>query len=689
MTIASQDDRNTDDTVSRSSRRTRFGWILLIVVCTLLRMALVADDEITPVLYDSTNYAKMASHYFNVDDALSLVGLNDRSPIDSLQADPFKTFPTHRPGLGLLAWGTTQIGIPYKLFLDALILLGAVLAGLSIARITKTPIVGMTAFVLLMFNPWAIEHAQLFMTEPMIAVMILIVVASTFSMVSRPIHDWKWSDAMITSFAGTIYILSRNETALLAGYLVLLWLIVLFRHRKTIGWRLFSVNFYRDKRNWKLGFLMLPLVFAWVGTKAVGKYNKRLFGVSTVCVTEAEGMKELVSALRSIEPDEKIRFAPITRKTIEKACDVCPTLNQRRRALLDVNAPTYQSAKSALKLDGEVGTWISWHLSWCYQGVNRSSNHEMRIAAKEVREALDNGKLPKRFAPFPYNPMWKEWLPEIPEFVWRSLKRTFYTQDHNVAAQFDNLHVSNAVEQGFFDEGVLCRASSGYGHTIRVFAKPVDAKASKIFKARIESPAGDLVADIPIDSPNRTFTGSYDDVEDKSVQGPLNLRMFAKIKGKEVQSTTVNIEDLDQWGHKTFTFGGGIDSEYSESWYITSTRSFQEPGRRATIKNYLEKWYWYFLLGGIGFCMIMGFFAANKRGVIANVAWAAFGILGFLVARCLFYSLIHAWLYWGLDRYVDPNVLVGVAFMLCAGFVLGGVAGRLCGIKPLELVEET
>ena len=163
MTQASQD---------RSLSWTKLSWILLIVICTISRMVLVADDEIYPIKFDSTNYAKMASHYVDIDAALRIIGIGD--PNQKLAHDPFKSFPTHRPGLGLLAWGSSQIGVPYKLFLDGLILLGSVLAGLSIGRITKTPLVGMIAFILLMFNPWALQHSQLFMTEPMIAVVILL-----------------------------------------------------------------------------------------------------------------------------------------------------------------------------------------------------------------------------------------------------------------------------------------------------------------------------------------------------------------------------------------------------------------------------------------------------------------------------------------------------------------------------------
>ena len=37
------------------------------------------------------------------------------------------------------------------------------------------------------------------------------------------------------------------------------------------------------------------------------------------------------------------------------------------------------------------------------------------------------------------------------------------------------------------------------------------------------------------------------------------------------------------------------------------------------------------------------------------------------------YALIDAWLLWGINRYVEPNILIFIVGLTCVSFAVGGI----------------
>ena len=298
----------------------RFWWIV-IVAGVAFRLFLTASDGIIPASYDSRNYAQSAGHMFSNDN--------------------LATMPSHRPGLPVIAAIVTQLGIPFKLYLEFLLCFNAVMAGVLVSQLTRSQWLGGILFFVLILNPWFTENSQLFMTEPLVAVLMLMQLVFGAQMIVRPIRDWKKWHVVFAGSASLLHVLSRNETLLIFLYWIAIAVVVFIRQRKTI----FTTNFLTSSANAKILLLLVPVGMMLATTEATKLYNQKKFGMHAVCVTEGEGFSSLMQALYTIPPDESIRYAPVTRQSLSLACDHSPTLAKYRESFLDTNRVNYKFAK--------------------------------------------------------------------------------------------------------------------------------------------------------------------------------------------------------------------------------------------------------------------------------------------------------------------------------------------------------
>lgn len=630
------------------TRANRWWWLLLIVA-VLLRMYLVADDEIVLQEFDSMYYAQAAAYYFS--------------------DNPFAILPTHRPGLSILAWSVAELGIPYKLFLDLALIVASIFAGGVLTRLTQSKPTGRVTTLALLFHPWFIVHSQMIMTEALVSLLLLTIVLAAIPFICRPCAEWTVGSALVSSLAAIMFVLSRNEFVILVAFYCCVGLIFLYRNRGNIWEQIRSAT-----GGWRFVFLVLPVAAAWSSMQCVKIYHDSRFGVRALCATEADGFADLMAALYSIEPDEKIRFIPVTYKTMEKACDASEVLAAQRKRLLDKNRAAFGYCERIVKIEGQVGPWLNWHLIDCFGGIDRNTSKRMRVAARQIRAAQSRGDLSRRRALFPVDPLWGEWLPDLPAECYAALKSSFISFNLDYGRLFDRRHLKNSVSKSLFDEGLLRRGGTGRNRQVSLSGHAVLPGSSRVVAVQILTHQEKLIVELPVtrgEAGSIEFNLSLDDVEMPDIRHALLVRLVTDASGDLKFSQPIELTRPVNKQLNTFRFASESGVSRKVDWILSLNRYSQQNKIRKRVFNEMTKWPWVGLLLVTVVALTAGFRTRLANKQIRDLAWIALATLSLLLIRNLFYCLIHVWLAWGLRRYVEPNLFIAMFAACCLVFVLG------------------
>ena len=653
---------STSEAAETSSSIPRWWWLLL-GLALVTRMFVVAQDSIVPGEFDSFYYAQIAESY-------------------SSPGSPFSMLPLHRPGMPMLAGGVTALGVPYKLFLDALLGLAATLAGINFFRLTKSSWSSLLVAVLILWHPYLMFQSVVFMTEPLIAIILLLLLISAIPFLCRPFSEWSISMALVSGAVASAFMLVRNELLVLFGFFGVLLLLIIVR-----GWREFDFRIGKRKRSWRLILFFLPLLMAWSAERSVEVYHNDRFRVSAMCATEAGGFQELMNALYSIEPATRTRFVPVTLQSLEIACQSSVVMAQRKSLLLDPTRGAFHSAERHIGLQGEVGPWLNWHLIDCFGGLNRNSNHQMKVAAKQIRNAQYRGQLAKRNARFPIDPLWEAWLPDLPYQFWESLLYSSSIKLNPTMLQKQTTRLpENSVAAGIFNSGLLRRAGIGCIGSLHVSMK-CSANESAATRVTLLTEDHQLIAEVPVKKGGDGFplaNLSLSEMDNFDIWQPLYLRLVRETSG-ERSSELVNLPDTTRRVACDFQF---VEESAQEVWGVSVKRQMPQQGLRDRVKVLLKDWRWLAIsllctatfFGGV--CQPISRQRRQNLGAVV--------VLGacFVFGRSLFYSLIHVWLAWGAHRYVQPNILLTLFTLAGFCFFLGSwLALRKQGRQLISLTE--
>ena len=656
---------STSEAAETSSSIPRWWWLLL-GLALVTRMFVVAQDSIVPGEFDSFYYAQIAESY-------------------SSAGSPFSMLPLHRPGMSMLAGVVTAFGVPYKLFLDVLLGLAAILAGISFFHLTKSNWSSLLVAVLILWHPYLMFQSLVFMTEPLIAIVLLLLLISVIPFLCRPFSEWSISMALVSGVVASAFMLMRNEMLVLLGFFGVLLLLIIVR-----GWREFDFRIGKRKRSWRLILFFLPLFMAWSAERTVEAYHNDRFRVSAMCATEASGFKELMNTLYSIEPAARTRFVPVTQQSLELACQYSVVMEQRKSLLLDPARGAFHSAERHVGLQGEVGPWLNWHLIDCFGGVNRNSNQQMKVAAKQIRNAQFRGHLARRNARFPIDPLWQAWLPDLPHQFWESLLYSSSIKLNPTMLEKQTIRLpENSVAAGIFNSGLLRRAGTGCIGSLHITMK-CSATESVATRVTLLTEDHQLIAEVPVKKGADGFplaNLSLSEMDNFDIWQPLHLRLLRETSG-ERSSELVDLPDTTRRLACDFQFVEESDVADKEVWGVSVKRQMPQQGLRDRVKIFLKDWRWLAICLLCAGTFIGGVCQPISRQRLQNLG--AVVVLGacFVFGRSLFYSLIHVWLAWGAHRYVQPNILITLFTMAGFCFFLGSwLALRKQGRQIISLTE--
>ena len=601
------------------------GWILLLAGILVLRMVIVKEDPVVPIQNDSVNYAHQANFY--------------------LASDPKATLPPQSPGLPIFTQSSTAIGIPYKLAIDIYLISIAAWAAFLVSQICRSRWFGVLTFTALSFSPWFFFSTKVYMSEPLASVLLLGVAVSAAPFLFLPPRRWLVVHFILAAYFSSALVVTRSELPVLAVFwgFVFLAQFIVRKRQKSLNWW--------GRARWLV--VLIPLVLSVGSVQFFKAWHQRHYGVRALTVTEAPGFVSLLNALYCIDPDEKIRFAPVTVESLRVACDHSESMNQYREALLDPKAPAFGFAKSNLGLDGQVGTWLNWHLVRAFRGVNRKTDKEMAVAANEIRAALDDGRIKKRFGYFPISPLFNEWMPDLPAVFVERVRHSFLpsTADRSGSDFMKRLRLKDPVKIGYFDEGLLRRRAVGNQPRIRMHLRTNETGFARM---RVFTASGKRLAEDRIErQSNGTFwIGFQFDLEADNTDPPAAIELL-RHRNPGVKNFRIELKP----GYRTYFEAPLTDG--NEAWFVTRTDYRPNPLRNKIKETIRVR---YNLALGIGaiVVVVLGFFSRLDGRRCCSLFVFGAVVIGFLLTRAAFYSLVEVWLDWGDYRYVEPSCLIGI-----------------------------
>ncbi len=631
-------------------------WWCSLLVMVLVRMSITAYDEIVPIRDDSSNYARYTLYYL---DSRAELGL-----------------PPQAPGLPMVAAVGRSLGVPYKLWLDGLFVAAAWWVAHTFRGWLNSRVGGLALFASLLFNPWFINHSTLFMSEPLTALLVLLIAVSAAPFAAEPVRRWRIGVALTAGAFSAMYVVIRPELIVAVAFWVLMAIVVALRNWDEVR------GLWRGRSTWRLALVGVPLAMMFLSVWTIQRVHWAKYGVPALCASESPALRALLHALYSIRPEEKVRFAPVTYQSLTAACEVCPTLGARRNTLLNRDGSAYASATSRLQLEGEFGTWLNWLLVSAFQGVNPASEQAMLQAVDEIRAAQQSGVLGTRRAMFPIDPLWRLWLPELPSTLYESLTMAISPSFYALSS-LDNLQKRRArdfVELGLFDDALLRRQGTAAESTIRISG--VFRHAPSRFHEVRFALRGEVVAASPIVMAGDTrqeFTMTI-------VRSPVRSLNHGKLLFVgQTEQAEIPLKHYMQ-EERVILVGTPLDeflneSFARESWIISAASAALDlPLWKQNRRLWVMRWQIIFCASLIAiFCIAI--VTPVPRRALVGMRWFLLIAAGWFCGRLLLFSLIEVWLQWGLHRYAETNHLLSI--LLCAvlaawsGFELRRLFNRL------------
>ena len=610
--------------------------IFAILVLAVFRLYLMGGEEIIPISMDSENYARSAQHY--------------------LQRSGQDWMPAQRPGMPLLARGFASLGIPYALGLEFLFLIVAGAGSLAAGKISRSTVLPVVIFAGLAYCPWVWNNSRTFMTEPLTAVLLLAMCVSIIPFFFTSFERWRMRWVLLATVPSALLVITRPEALVLLFFWIAAICILLIALRKPsvgAGMRL------------RLMWLLIPIAATYGLVAILKNVNEERYGIKALCVSESPEFVELMNALYSIEPEQKIRFAPVTMQTLAAACDISPGLNAIRDKILTPTESNLEIANQLTGVTGEVGPMLNWHLISAFHG----SQATMKSAAEEIRVSQADKKIGKRFAYYPVDPLWQEWLPEFPQQFFVALYESYWHRNLNPSRSYllkskNELNVESILN---FENGLLLRPTQIATVQCQIFGQTWDAPKSRFSRVRLLDEFGRELASSAVDHAGEFPKFNLSFISEGMLEAANIVLEFSEASGQTAQMV-IAFSSNQSHGYPL-----NAANDVKEAWGINTEVKKLRPIWRDRFKLRIAKNYVSIVNVLALICFMSGVWRRPPMRVLNQLTWLLFFFAAFVSARSAYYTLVEIWLRWGLRRYVEPNQLILLFAFLIFTYWLGAM----------------
>jgi hypothetical protein len=388
------------------------------------------------------------------------------------------------------------------------------------------------------------------------------------------------------------------------------------------------------------------------------------------------GLTALMKALYRIKPERDLRYAPVTRKSLQMACEASPTLGRFESALLNPRNSNTRIGQEITKVPGEFGSWLNMLLITSLPWETPEGNHAMLAAASEINEALDDGRLPRRHASYPLDPNWRLWLPDLlPSFV-ASLRSASSIQRWK---SWENEVTGSPILEQVFDEAANRRAVSAYSPTLLVEGL-MESPISSIDSVAVQDQRGRLLAASPL------LTNSLEGGMVFHIRSPLpkessafDLLFYKKGTLQFVEHGQTSVRrTTNQWTTLTNTAVLPDTGERIDYSYRLLLNEFKK-------KTRMESWEprteilckalcWVVAFATI---LVVLFGETWEKDRIQQVLACLVLVTGWLLSRAALYGLIDANMAYTVERYMRCVSPLFVLILVLASAIVGLLLKRM------------
>jgi hypothetical protein len=622
------------------------GWWLPMLVVALGKLWVVAGEESVAADFDSVSYATSA--------------------VNMIWGGDFP-LPTHTAGFSLVAGIVAQFGLPWRMALELLYLCACSYTALTVIDLAGSRLTGFLAFSLMAWHPWTLSAFGNFMSDPVVAVLLVALLGAMFRLLSRPAADWKWTTFLQIGGLLFLWDWSRIETPLVCASYGLFAGLALLATRS-------EANRTRPGPRRMVLLLAVPLVMVFGLSSAVKWINYQRFGIYAKNILGAPGLTALMKALYRVRPEEDVRYAPVTRQSLRAACEASPTLKPFEEALLDPKIFGWREP-------GEFGPDLIWLLAWVLGERSRADDERMVKAAREIELALQEGRLPRRHAWYPLDPNWRLWLADYPRACLRCLKE---------GASLDKAAESwgtwrHPIMQQTFDLAANRRAASIYPCALLAEGK-LEAPPGLMDSVALSDEHGKWLGAAPVFlSSFPSDHGQWFDLRAPVQDPPAAYRLVFFQQGKPQYTVEFKLPPLAPGASPD---GGTRILEKRESgialpatgekfsyYFKTRLAETARKGRRESAEKVLAGEYWWMLLYSLAIVFVWSFCGgAWERSRLRAGVLCLLLVAGCFAGRAGLYGLVESSAGWAPERYMrcaSPLFLV-ILFLttaVAAGFI--------------------
>lgn len=492
------------------------------------------------------------------------------------------------------------------------------------------------------WHPWTLTAFHDFWTYPFVLLLSVALLSIMFRILRQP--SGQWSCPLLAAMGGILFFWewTRMEDPLVYGTSALF---------AAIAWALSRQE--ADPASWRrrLALLALPIVMVFSLSTCVRIANYFEYGVYAKSRMTAPGLTALVKALYRIKPERNLRYAPVTRLSLQMACQASPTLRQFQTALLDPRAHDTRIGERMTRVPGEVGPWLDLLLIATMPSDSRDGNQTMLTAASEIDDAIRNGQLPGRHASYPLDPNWRMWLPDFVPSIVTCLRsassfRRWESWEYEITG---SPFVGNDLDEGANRRGVAS------GFPMLMVEGSVPSPQPCFDSVAVVDQRGELLAASPL------ITNFLDGGMVFNMRSPLpkessgyNLVFYQNGKPKFSE----RCHTCAWWATNQFVTVSntasmpGLSDKIDYSYRLATA----EPGKRSRLASWAPR--------TVIFCKLISWSAA-----IATLLVVLFGeiwdnvrfrlalaclllVAGWLLGRAVFYGFINATMSYPIDRYM-------------------------------------
>lgn len=626
----------------------------------MAKLVSVSSHEVLTQLADPSSYATAA--------------------INLVWGGGMPNLPIHPPGMSWVAGLVARLGVPWRIVMELFYLGSCSLLAWVSAAVLGSRLTGLVLFALMAWHPWTFAAFDEFMSDPFVLVVQVALLASLMKILERPTARWRWKDFVLTGMFLFLWEWSRHEDPLVyACYLWFLFLVIV-----RVRW---TESLNRQTVARFAMMLVLPLLMVFCLSTAVKAANQARFGIYAKAAIGAPGLMSLMRALYKIKPEQDIRYAPVTRQSLEAACRASPTLQRFEGLLLDPKAPSTMVGEQFTRVPGEFGPWLNWLLFGSMGYDFRRADALMLEAAAEINQALRDGRLPSRTAFFPLDPNYRLWLPDLLPCIGERFGQAFsFTLADPPWGITDSPHLAH-----LFDQAANRRRANMVSSQLMVEGS---------LQGR-----SDAVDNVAVMDENGTILGASRLVREDDGSRRFGLAVSAKKRptGLEIQfnggnrlihATSLNASGepdkgvtASEWKGGTAMpdhvglDGGAFTPETNAPWRYHVDARWVESKQKLESERF-EKWlarvYPYLLIIGLviaGTLQMKGDGRDPGRLVTAGVC--CLFLAGWMAARAILYGLVDANMAWKVSRYVRCISPLSAALLVNFAGLGGAVLGRI------------